>query len=39
MSGCGEPNGIGGYNRVADLSMATGDTILPIWKFESVILA
>ena len=35
MSGCGEPNGIGGYNRVADLSMATGDTILPIWKFES----
>jgi hypothetical protein len=35
MSGCGEPNGIGGYNRLVDLSMATGDTILPIWKFES----
>ena len=35
MSGCGEPNGIGGHNRVADLSLATGDTVLPIWKFES----
>ena len=33
--GCGTDNGIGGFNRVLDLTGVTGDTVLHIYKFDS----
>jgi hypothetical protein len=33
--GCGVSNGVGGYNRVLDISGRLNDTILPVWYYNS----
>ncbi|MCB9250934.1 MAG: T9SS type A sorting domain-containing protein [Flavobacteriales bacterium] len=34
-NGCGEPNGIGGHNRVMDFRGASTDQVLPTYKYNS----
>ncbi|MEM7038244.1 MAG: T9SS type A sorting domain-containing protein, partial [Bacteroidota bacterium] len=33
--GCGVPNGIGGWNRLLDITGRLTDTILPVYEFNS----
>ena len=35
LDGCGASNGVGGWNRILDITGQLTDTILPIWEYNS----